>query len=176
MPWRMQVPQLLGRVAVVGAGRRRRRSSTEKALNMMASSTTPAIGPWRRPARMAPGSRPPRRAPPRTGTTSGAKARAASVGCSVSSCWANSAMRRRAARRLPTGAFGAGPAEPVVLDHEAVQPLERVVLLGDLLAAGARPSCGPTPRTGRAAARACRRSTGRSCAATGPSARRPPGR
>ncbi len=53
-------------------------------------------------------------------------------GCSVSSCWANSAMPK-GARLVAPPASSVGSAHPVVLDDEAVQALERVVLVdGDL--------------------------------------------
>jgi hypothetical protein len=97
----------------------------EKVLNMIASRTIPTIGPSLRPGRTA----------ARLGRftqdsskrdTTGAKTRAASFGWAVSSCWANSAMN--GARPLGGLALG-GPADPVVLHHEAVQALEGVVLL-----------------------------------------------
>ena len=92
-----EVPQLLGR------RRRRRPRATappivdEKALNMIASSTTPAIGPCRRPARTAPAAA----ASSSTSSNSGDERREGAwpppSGASVSSCWANSAMTGRPA-------------------------------------------------------------------------------
>ncbi len=77
--------------------------TAENALNMMASSTMPATGPLRSPARTAPASAAPSSTSPKS-CTSGANAVAASAGRSVSSRWAKSTS---------TGAVGRGLVEPL---------------------------------------------------------------
>ena len=103
-----EVPELLGAVVAVGAADVPL-IVVAKALNMIAcehDAGDAAVVEVRAGSRRP---RPRRRAAPRTATTSGTNARDASFGCSVSSCWANSAMRRAAApflRRLGPSASG----------------------------------------------------------------------
>ena len=105
----------------------------EKVLNMIASSTIPAIGLRRSPGRMHPAASASSSTSPNS-ETSGSKARAASVGWLVSSCWAKSTITQV----VDSGSTGLArqrrTAQPVVLDHEPVDALQRVGLLVDLLA------------------------------------------
>ena len=145
----------------------------ENALNMMTSSTTPTVGPRRRSSRIALTATASSSSSSKS-ATSGTKARAASFGCVVSSCWANSAMRAVARSRwssapLPGGTSGSTPRRSGAGAPAPDPP-------GRLRPGVARPSNVPTLRTEPAGARALPRSTGRSCAGTGRSARRPPGR
>ena len=86
-------------------------------------------------------------------------------GWSTASCTENSEIGRRlCAPRLRGCLRRVAPL--VQPDRERAEPLERIGLRLDDRARGRRSPRGPSPRTARAAARPCRRSTGRSRAAT----------
>ena len=135
---------------------------------MIAWSTTPAMRRWSRSARMAPAAAA-SSSSSSSSATSGANAWAASVGVLGEQLLGELGDGRGVGGLLGRLALRRRAADPVVLDDEACGAARAGRRSSSMaLARGARRSSAPTPRTGRAAARTCRRSTGRSCAATGP--------